>query len=54
MDYKDEIGKGIVDISNDKPKDFMDKIEAVLKDKLKNQISSVAKREEEKIFKKIK
>jgi hypothetical protein len=54
MDYKDEIGKAIVDVSNDKPKDFLDKIEAVMQHKLKKEISVAVKKEEEKIFKKSK
>ena len=52
MNYKEELGKAILDVSDTKPKDFNDKIGAIVADKLKTALSNAVKAEEANIFKK--
>lgn len=52
MDLKSELGKCILDVSEQKPKDFYDKLEGIMADKLKTKLSAQVKDAEAQLFKK--
>lgn len=52
MDIKAELAKCIVDVSETNPKDFAEKLEAIVADKMKTKLSAQVKESEKQIFKK--